>query len=165
MKINLLLNTDLSIDSDNKWIDVEISPEEGNVIEMKSDGLYLPSTGLVDMGPIPNQGGDGLRVGFKGPFDYGTASKPYPQSGRISLNNYIHRNFIRSNGSMVNYQSRDAILPGDFITVLTNGVETDLLVVTQVYEGDSSIGYIQNSIHTAYSLITGNKVIENGRDV
>ena len=165
MTINLVLNNDLAIDYANKWIYVLISPETDNVVEMKSDGLYLPSTGLVDMGPIPNQGGDGLRVGYKGPFDYGTSSNPYPQSGRISLNNYIHRKFIRANGSITNYDQRDCILPGDFVVVMTDNVQTDLLVITQVTEGAQSDGYLQNSIHTAYSLITGNKVIDNGSDV
>lgn len=165
MKINMILNNDLAVDTVDNWIYVAISDEENNIIDMKSDGLYLPSSGLVDMGPIPNQGGDGLRVGYKGPFDYGTSSQPYPQSGRISLNNYFHRKFIRSNGTITNYRSVDCMLPGDFVVVFTDGVQTDLLVITKVTEGLQSNGYLNNGIHTAYSLITGNKVIENGGDV
>lgn len=149
MLIHLTLGTDLEINDTFKWIDVAISIDANNVIEMKDDGLYLPSSGLAEMGPIPNQGGDGLRVGFRGPFDYGN----FPASGRITLNNVTHRTFIRKNGAFTNYNSLDCILPGDFIKEYNNDNElTDILVVTKVAEG-ASPSFLNNTVTEAVSLL------------
>lgn len=149
MLIHLILGTDLEINPSYKWIEVAISLDANNVIKMESDGLYLPSSGLADMGPIPNQGGDGLRVGFRGPFDYGN----YPASGRITLNNVVHRTFIRKNGVFSNYNSTDCILPGDFIKDYDNNNElVDILVVTKVTEG-ASPSFLNNTVTEAVSLL------------
>lgn len=152
LKIELTLNSDLKFDG-NK-IAIAKSADSGNAFELKSDGIYLDKTLISSGVGFIDQSGTSVRIGFIGLFD-GLNAGQYPEPGRVSATNTVHRFFdsVTTTQPTVGWRNVDTILPGDLIRI-PNQSKYDYYLVTNVTEGSSLNGFTNNAVTSTVLLGT-----------
>ena len=140
--LSLLINTEFSFNENNQ-IKILRNANPDNAFKIEPDGIWLDASLIASGNGFVDGGGAFLRIGFKTPFDYGTASRPYPQPGRIVANNTVHRFYTaEENGSIIDLRSQiDFVLPGDIVRVPATDDKFTYKLVTAISEDPYSITY------------------------
>lgn len=154
MTLKIAIKPDLGFQS-NGEITIKRSSTLNNAFTLKSNGIFLDQSLISSGEGFIDQNGDGLRIGYLGPFDSKSGST-YPSPGRISANNIVHRTFTTqtASGAPITWRSVDVVLPGD-ITRYPVGDDTyEYLLVTNTTTGSSSNGFVDNQVLDVVSLGT-----------
>ena len=119
IQFTIKLRPDLYVKSENNKITVKISPKAYNGLKIEGDGLFMEDQcGFNDDGFI-DQSGDGLRIGFDGPYSELKEDGSYPNPGMIAADTVVHHIYTMNSDlkTLDGYRSVDCILPGDIIRV------------------------------------------------
>lgn len=140
--LSLLINTELSFNEHNQ-VKILRNTDPDNAFKIEPDGIWLDASLIASGNGFVDGGGAFLRIGFKTPFDYGTASKPYPQPGRIVANNTVHRFYTtNSQGTIVDLRPNiDFVLPGDIVRFPAENDQFTYKLVTAIVTDPYSITY------------------------
>lgn len=142
IQINLKIRPDLRITSGSGKISVVISKKSGNGLKLEGDGLYMEDRcGMNDDGFI-DQSGNGLRIGFDGPYSVMTAEGEYPKPGRVSANNVVHHIYTMDSDlkTIIGFREVDCILPGDIIRVPVSSIKD-----AEADEQNNGIGAVEEA--------------------
>ena len=119
IQFTIKLRPDLYVKSENNKITIRISPKANNGLKIEGDGLFMEDQcGFNDDGFI-DQSGDGLRIGFDGPYSELKDDGSYPKPGMIAADTIVHHMYTMNSDlkTLDGYRSVDCILPGDIIRV------------------------------------------------
>ena len=119
IQFTIKLRPDLYVQSENNKITIKIANKAYNGLKIEGDGLFMEDQcGFNDDGFI-DQSGDGLRIGFDGPYSELNDDGNYPKPGMIAADTIVHHMYTMNNDlkTLDGYRSVDCILPGDIIRV------------------------------------------------
>ena len=119
IQFTIKLRPDLYVKSENNKITIKISPKANNGLKVEGDGLFMEDQcGFNDDGFI-DQSGDGLRIGFDGPYTELKEDGSYPKPGMIVADTIVHHIYTMNSDlkTLDGYRKVDCILPGDIIRV------------------------------------------------